>query len=360
MKTSLPLFALALVSALGFFFAAAPGVAAAEKAAVHNCGAFPNVAWWVNDPAKIIGLVNKRYKGNWDTYIASWSRYGDSLQRSLENGSARLIKSQGKTLRGPTLAVHVVMVKKRVVVLQCLRDAENRKASLESFETAAGGGNTQPRLRSVVQKCDPLPQVDWWSKTPASVRSAVTKKYGGDWDKYIKRWKQHHKSMKRSFENNRPRIVKSRGITLRGKTLEAHVGKIEKRIDVLECMRANAEAGNGGAVASLETASGAPATAVISGDQMDIKVEAECSGGQASFKLTNVGARWPRLGEINIHRIDTKGLLVKRRLRMRGSQQMTFRIPRNKQQGLAGVGIFVDPSWFPRKFKYDAVASCAE
>lgn len=52
--------------------------------------------------------------------------------------------------------------------------------------------------------------------------------------------------MKRSFENQQPRIVKSRGITLRGKTLEAHLGKIEKRIEVLECMRGQAEAGNTG------------------------------------------------------------------------------------------------------------------
>jgi hypothetical protein len=231
------------------------------------------------------------------------------------------------------------------------------------LETAAGGddANNQPRARPVAGKCDPLPQADWWSKTPTAVKSAVAKRYNGDWDKYIKRWKTHHASMKRSSENGRARVVKSRGITLRGKTLESHVGKIEKRIEVLECMQANAEAGNtgdGSGEASLETASGAPTRAVISGDQMEIEVEAECSGGQASFKLTNVGDRWPRLGEINIHRIDTKGLLVKRRLRMRGSQQMTFRIPRNKQQGIAGVGIFVSPSWFPRKFEYDAVANC--
>jgi len=255
------------------------------------------------------------------------------------------------------------MVKKRVVVLKCLRDAQNSNNSLESLETAAGGddANNQPRARPVAGKCDPLPQADWWSKTPTAVKSAVAKRYNGDWDKYIKRWKTHHASMKRSSENGRARVVKSRGITLRGKTLESHVGKIEKRIEVLECMQANAEAGNtgdGSGEASLETASGAPTRAVISGDQMEIEVEAECSGGQASFKLTNVGDRWPRLGEINIHRIDTKGLLVKRRLRMRGSQQMTFRIPRNKQQGIAGVGIFVSPSWFPRKFEYDAVANC--
>jgi hypothetical protein len=203
-----------------------------------------------------------------------------------------------------------------------------------------------------------LPQADWWSKTPESVHRAVAKRYDGDWDKYIKRWKQHHKSMTESFEKKQSRVVKSRGITLRGKTLEAHVGKIKKRIEVLECMQVEAELG--GDHASLETASGAPSSAMITGDHMEIDVEAECSGGQASFKLTNVGDRWPRLGEINIHRVDTKGLLVKRRLRMRSSQQMTFRIPRDKQQGIAGVGIFVSPSWFPRNFKYDAIVNCVE
>lgn len=370
-------FALALVPVLGISFATAPGAyAAAEKAAeetiatekvisANHCAAFPDVAWWVNDAAKVIAIVNKHYKGDWDEYIASWNRYGGSLQRSLENGEARVIKSQNKTLKGPTLAIHVAMVKKRVEVLECLRDAEKSDTKIASLETAAGEGDAknQPSPRATTRKCDPLPQVDWWSKTPAEVRQSVASQYDGDWDKYIERWKRHHKSMKNSFEKNQPRIVKSRGITLRGKILEAHVGKIEKRIEVLECLKANAEAANTGqdtAAASLETASGAPTRAVITGDQLDIKIEAECSGGQASFKLTNVGERWPRLGEINIHRLDTKGLLVKRRLLMRGSQQMTFRIPRNGQQGIAGVGIFVSPSWFPRTFKYDAVVNCAK
>ena len=369
MKSSLSLLALALIPARGLSVANVPGAhAAAEKAAArHICGPFPNVAWWVNDPAKIIRLVERRYKGDWDTYIASWSRYGGSLQRSLENGEARVIKSQGRTLKGPTLAVHVAMVKKRITVLKCMRETETNQNSLESFATAAGGDDQKPQPESpekaALRRCDELPQVDWWSKTPAAVKGAVAKRYNGDWNKYIKRWKGHHASMKRSFENNQARIVKSRGITLRGKTLEAHLGKIEKRIEVLECMQRHAEAGNSGdgsLEASLETASGSPTSSVVSGDRMEVEVEAECSGGQASFKITNVGDRWPRLGEINIHRLDTKGLLVKRRLRMRNSQQMIFRLPRNKQQGIAGVGIFVDPSWFPRKFKYDAVANCAE
>ena len=258
MKTSLSLLALALVPALGFTFAGVADVqAAGEKGAEetidtekidggHICGPFPNVSWWVNDPAKILRLVKKRYKGDWDTYIASWNRYGGSLQRNLENGEARVIKSQGKTLRGPTLAVHVAMVKKRVAVLTCLRDTEISANKLEMLETAAGGNNEKPQPGSsenaALRRCDELPQVDWWSKTRAAVKGAVAKRYNGDWNKYIKRWKVHYASMKRSFENQQPRIVKSRGITLRGKTLEAHLGKIEKRIEVLECMRGQAEA----------------------------------------------------------------------------------------------------------------------
>ena len=78
-------------------------------------------------------------------------------------------------------------------------------------------------------------------------------------------------------------------------------------------------------------------------------VEAECSGGQASFKVTTEGNGWPRLGEINIHFLGTKGPLAKRHLRISGAQQMTFRTPRNKPQVIAGGGIFIDPSWFSRK-----------
>ena len=88
---------LALITALGINVA---GNSSALAAAGHICGPFPKVSWWVNDPAKILKLVENRYKGDWDIYIASWSRYPSSLELSLDNGESRPIKSQGKTLRG--------------------------------------------------------------------------------------------------------------------------------------------------------------------------------------------------------------------------------------------------------------------
>ena len=107
-------------------------------------------------------------------------------------------KDHATTLRGPTLAVFVFNIKKRIEVLRCF-SRENRAAeNLEAFATAAGGAaakipaaspaGSPRRTTLVLSSCDQLPEVDWWSKTPAAVRGAVAKNYDGDWDRYIARW----------------------------------------------------------------------------------------------------------------------------------------------------------------------------
>ena len=351
-------------------------LSATRAAEAERCNALPDVAWWVNAPEKINNLVETRYKGDWDRYIASWRRYHDSMEHSLEIGQPRVIKSRGITLRGPTLAIFVFNIKKRIEVLACFARKAQAAENLEGFATAAGGpaaknpgartGHVATRRELVLSVCDQLPQVGWWSKTPAAVRGAVAKKYDGDWDRYIARWRGHYRSMKRSFENNKPRFVRSRGLTLKGKSLEVHVGKIERRIDVLVCLQKNAEATQsraaqikaGEAEAGFETASGGPASAVIRLDKMKIDVQARCVDGAATFRLTNLGDRWPRLGEIAIRRVDTEALLVQRRLRMSNSQQITYKIPASRQRGALGVGFFVKPSWYKRPFRFDATIVC--
>ena len=77
---------------------------------------------------------------------------------------------------------------------------------------------------------------------PEKVNKLVASHYKGDWDRYIASWRRYHDSMERSLKNNKPRIVRSLGINLAGKSLEAHVGKIERRIDVLLYLQKNAEA----------------------------------------------------------------------------------------------------------------------
>ena len=158
-------------------------LSAPRAAEAERCNALPDVAWWVNVPAKINNLLETRFKGDWDRYIASWRRYHDSMEHSLEIGEARVIKSRGITLRGPTLAVFVFHIKKRIEVLACFARKSQEAENLEGFVTAADGtGAKNPDARPahfatrrglVLCSCDQLPQVDWWSKTPAAVRGAV-------------------------------------------------------------------------------------------------------------------------------------------------------------------------------------------
>ena len=368
------------------------GLPVEHTAKAGRCNTLPDVEWWVNSPDKIKKLVKTRYKGDWDFYIAAWHRYHDSMETSLEIGKERLIKSRGITLSGPNLAVYVHNIKKRIEVLNCLSAGGKLQEDFSTFSTEAGGDPAQPptdkRLDHtllVTTRCEALPQVDWWSKSPAAVKNMVIKKYNGDWGKYIERWKTHYRSMKQSSDNDKPRVVKSRGLTLRGKILERHVTKIEKRIEVLKCMQKNAEivearraniSGptsptavklNGASaaipksvsdVANFETASGGSSIAMVSGPQLDLEVAANCSGEQVKFRLTNIGDKWPRTGEVNIYRTDTKALLMKRRIRMRNLQRMSIVLPPSRLKGAGEVAIFVKPGWFDRNFKYDLTANC--
>ena len=49
--------------------------------------------------------------------------------------------------------------------------------------------------------------------------------------------------------------------------------------------------------------------AAISSEQFDIEVTAKCGKDMAVFQITNLGDKWPRLGKINIYKIDSKTLL---------------------------------------------------
>jgi len=141
----------------------------ARAAEAEICNALPDVAWWVNAPEKINNLVETRYKGDWEPYLASWQRYHDSMELSLETGAARVIKSRGITLRGPSLAVFVFNIKKRIEVLDCFARNSQAAESLGGFATAAGDPvGVARRSTTVLSSCDQLPQVDWWSKTPAA------------------------------------------------------------------------------------------------------------------------------------------------------------------------------------------------
>ena len=219
-------------------------------------------------------------------------------------------------------------------------------------------------------QCDALPKVEWWSDSHSKVSATVERRYQGDWNKYIRKWKSYQRRMQKLHKAGSIAVVKSRGLRLQGKQLANHIDDIRARINVLYCLKKNYEEGIGEDLEQLETAAGGPPPkefqrpeveqqiASLPIQKLDVEVTAKCVNDTAVFQITNLGAKWPRLGEINIYRVEGTSLLSKRRVRMANSQQATFRIRRRGGGGYGSVGVWISPSWKKRAFKYDAKITC--
>jgi hypothetical protein len=209
-------------------------------------------------------------------------------------------------------------------------------------------------------KCPALSDVEWWTNTVPEVRRVVLNSYNGSWEAYIDRWRQELKNSQDAYDGGSSIEIKSRGLILRDADLKDYVNKVDERIKTLTCLAKQ----YGNSTADLDAKPEpkqelAPASKVetIEGAELNVEVAAICDAGAVNFQITNLGDRWPRLAEISIFRTDTNAKLIQRRVRMTNSQQMIFKVPAD-QNAAGELGIFVDPSWYERKFAYDAKLNC--
>lgn len=91
--------------------------------------------------------------------------------------------------------------------------------------------------------------------------------------------------------------------------------------------------------------------------QVNLQVVTACVDGNATFKITNVGDAWPRLGTLKVMKITDAGVepLVQRQMRFVAGQGASFRF---RQAVGDRIALFVDPSWYERPFKFDAMVAC--
>ena len=94
-----------------------------------------------------------------------------------------------------------------------------------------------------------------------------------------------------------------------------------------------------------------------SNDILNMKVSVSCKNGDATFTITNKGAAWPGVGNFSVFSTAATVLMRQRRMRLGEGQRITFRV-----LGVAGdspeLGLWVNPSWFKRRFDYDAKITC--
>ncbi|MEX0694104.1 MAG: hypothetical protein WD075_06655 [Rhodospirillales bacterium] len=93
------------------------------------------------------------------------------------------------------------------------------------------------------------------------------------------------------------------------------------------------------------------------GVPVNLEIVSACVGDVATFKIVNVGERWPEMGTLKIFHVSngqTKSI-SEREMRFAQGQKASFRL---KSEGNGDIALFVDPSWYKRPFAFDAEVKC--
>lgn len=223
--------------------------------------------------------------------------------------------------------------------------------------------------RPALAECQPFPKVVLWGEyTHERVKTFVADRMKGDWATYVKQLQGRLKALQ---------LVQARGdklalnfrnkrIVLEGEKLDAYVRAAEMRVDVAECLAAEAELENlqnfataAGGAASAPAEAVRSSTSMIASGDLKMKVHSECRGGIATFKVTNEGDAWPKSGTIGIYRTGTDNpeRVSTRRIRFTNGQTSTFRV-KAARGAVDNLALWVSPSWSERPFTADATVSC--
>lgn len=246
--------------------------------------------------------------------------------------------------------------------------------------------------------CPEIPgDVSWWNDLSHDrVVETVDRTYDGDWDLFITETYKLVYDANEAYKRGDVVRVPGAGVTLRGEPLGRYVSRLARMLSVVRCVAR--EARNGAEADALDTfmtaagALGSPAIRGASGrrtfsdplagtdagepranpvrvvsqraDQTARRPEARltlhttssCLSGDARFRITNRGPRWPAPGKVLVYRVKDRRLIAQRLIRFAEGQMATFKV---RNAGASEVAIWVQPSWYSRGFEYDAKIQCS-
>jgi hypothetical protein len=218
-------------------------------------------------------------------------------------------------------------------------------------------------------ECQAFPKVPWWSNlSHGSVVRYVDERHGGDWAAYIAKWDRQSAKLEDIASRGNVAVIGKNKVRLRDAALDDYIGTVAKRLRVIRCLSLRQEARIEKEAAALDgfaTAAGgdqpngASVTQAADAFRGNFKVEVggRCRDGATRFQVVNTGAPWPKPATIFIYRVGSAKPLSQRRLRMARGQRATFEID-NPKVGATALGLWVEPSWYARDFRYDATQSC--
>lgn len=98
--------------------------------------------------------------------------------------------------------------------------------------------------------------------------------------------------------------------------------------------------------------------AAVPAAPMRLNVQGLCKDGTPTFFLLNKGQKWPRTALVKLFYADDKSAIGQRRVRLKARQKISLSVKAGLDQGRP-LGLWVEPSWYNRQFKFDANLKCA-
>lgn len=209
----------------------------------------------------------------------------------------------------------------------------------------------------------------WGAISHQSTIDYVNAKYQGDWAPYVEKWETRLVTLETARARGATVIFpRQGGLRLNGWRLAAYIEKIRRRKAVALCLAAEEDEKTPETLADFATAAGPLSSAGAGTDtgsepvaetatEVQLKVNTACTNGTAMFKVMNVGGRWPKAGTFAVYAIDGKKLLSERRMLLTGGQKASFKV-KALNEGETVLGLWVEPSWYARDFRYDAKVFC--
>ena len=125
---------------------------------------------------------------------------------------------------------------KKIRVLNAFLGAFLVSIIIISIDTRAETSSHQA-IEAKVAGCPELPNVTWWKTTRIKIVKYVDLKYRGNWVPYIRKWETYKRKMQGILASNGTVLVKSRNIRLHGEKLALHIREIERRLEVIKCLK---------------------------------------------------------------------------------------------------------------------------
>lgn len=114
-----------------------------------------------------------------------------------------------------------------------------RLVGVALFAGLAAGFGGQAKAEETA-RCEAFPKVTWWGNISHDrVINYVSRRQGGDWNRYIAKWERQLAAMVDIYDRNSTAVIKKRGVRLSGDELGNYIVNIVKRISITRCLAGN-------------------------------------------------------------------------------------------------------------------------